>query len=174
MEFTDLGPAGFGGSSILAHTARRFGLFELLGEAAGVKVRDRGASDAGMLWSMIASLARGRGALSDLDALRADAVARALPGLVRAPESRRAGEWLSRLRVADVKGLREAAREFAERVVPEIVAYGTAPRGHVPVRRRTEHGQGLPVPGYTVTPVSRNDLGLKELVHRHRGKQGQV
>ena len=89
MEFTDLGLTGFGGSSILAHTARRFELFRLLGEAVSVKVRDRGASDAEMLWSMIASLARGHGALSDLDALRADTVACALLGLERAPESRR-------------------------------------------------------------------------------------
>ena len=321
MEFTDLGLTGFGGSSILAHTARRFGLFGLLGEAVSVKVRDRGASDAEMLWSMIASLARGHGALSDLDALRADTVACALLGLERAPESRRAGEWLSRLRVADVKGLWEAARRFAERVAPEIVAYETRARGYVPVfidatgievdgrlfqrarpdyegrrgywlhatflgglwaagqlcpgggrvtlnwrrqlewvapmlpegapvwlradnayykgdlvrrcaergwdysislthrqwrkpvleqlegledsawtdigmeeeaifathrpagwdagqhyvvvRRRTENGQGLLVPRYTVMLVSRNDLQLKELVRRHRGKQGQ-
>ena len=41
---------------------------------------------------MIASLARGHGALSDLDALRADTAAAALLGLRRVPESRRAGE----------------------------------------------------------------------------------
>ena len=41
------------------------------------------------------------------------------------------------------------------------------------VRRRTENGQGLLVPRYTAMPVSRNDLGLKEPVRRHRGKQGQ-
>ncbi len=33
-----------GGASILARTARRFGLFELLDEAVSVKIRDRGAS----------------------------------------------------------------------------------------------------------------------------------
>ncbi len=37
-----------------------------------------GASDAQTLWAIIASLARGQGSLSDLDALRADGVASAL------------------------------------------------------------------------------------------------
>jgi len=88
-EFTELDLTAFGGSSILARTAQRFGLFELLSEAVSVKVRDRGASDAETSWSMIRSLARGHGALSDPDALRADSVARKLLGLRRVPESRR-------------------------------------------------------------------------------------
>lgn len=65
MNFTDLGLTIFGGAGVLARTARRFGLFELLEEAVSVKVRDRGASDAETLWAMIASLARGHGALSE-------------------------------------------------------------------------------------------------------------
>ena len=91
MEFTDLNLTAYGGSSILAQTARRFGLFELLDEAVQVKVRKRGASDTETLWAIIACLARGDGALSDLDALRADPVARILLGLGNVPESRRAG-----------------------------------------------------------------------------------
>ena len=105
FEFTDLDLTAFGGASFLARTGRRFGLFELLEEAVSVKVRDRGASDAETLWAMVASLARGHGALSDLDAPRADGVARALPGLRNVPEARRAGERLSRVGTADVKGL---------------------------------------------------------------------
>ncbi|MXX06334.1 MAG: hypothetical protein F4Z71_06185 [Gammaproteobacteria bacterium] len=132
-EFTDLDLTAFGGASILARTARRFGLFELLSEAVSVKVRDRGASDVETLWSLICSLARGHGALSDLDALRADSVARTLLGLRRVPESRRAGEWLSRLRVADVKGLWSAAVRFAERVAPAVVAHEVESRGYVPL-----------------------------------------
>ena len=62
----------------LAQVAKRFGLFELLGEAVLVKVSNRGASDAEALGAIIASLARGHGALPELDALRSDAVARAL------------------------------------------------------------------------------------------------
>ena len=133
MDFTDLNLTAYGGSSILAQTARQYGLFELLADAVRVKVRNRGATDAATLWAMIASLARGDGALSDLDSLRADAVARTLLGLRNVPEARRAGEWLARLRTRDVKGLWEAARRFAERVAPLIVAHEVETRGHVPV-----------------------------------------
>ena len=87
FEFTDLDLTAFGGASILARTTRRFGLFELLDGAVSVKVRDRGASEAERLWSIIASLARGHGALSDRDALRADTVARTLLGLRDVPEA---------------------------------------------------------------------------------------
>ena len=96
MDFTDLNLTAYGGSSILAETARRYGLFELLADAVRVKVCNRGAKDAETLWAMIACLARGDGALSDLDALRADAVARTLLGLRNVPEARRAGEWLAK------------------------------------------------------------------------------
>ena len=48
-----------------------------------------------------------------------------------------------------------------------------AEQHYVVVRRRTENGQGLSVPHHTVILVSRDDLPLKELVLRHRGKQGQ-
>ncbi len=133
FEFTDLDLTAFGGASILARTAKRFGLFELLDGAVSVKVRDRGASDAEMLWAMIASLARGHGALSDLDALRSDAVAGALLGLRRAPEARRAGEWLARLRTRDVKRLWDAAVRFAERVAPAVAAHEVEARGYVPL-----------------------------------------
>ena len=133
MDLTDLNLTAYGGSSILAQTARQYGLFELLDEAVRIKVRNRGATDAETLWAMIASLARGDGALSDLDALRTDAVARTLLGLRNVPEARRAGEWLARLRTVDVKGLWEAARRFAERVAPLIVAHEVETRGHVPV-----------------------------------------
>ena len=129
FDFTDLDLTGFGGVSILARTARDFGLFELLGEAVSVKVRDRGASDAETLWAIMASLARGDGALSDLDALRSDRVARTLLGLERVPEARRAGEWLSRLGPGEVKGLWEAAVRFAERVAPPVVSHEVATRG---------------------------------------------
>ena len=133
FEFTDLDLTAFGGASILARAAQRFGLFELLGEAVSVKVRNRGASDAETLWAIIASLARGHGALSDLDALRSDAVARVLLGLRHVPEARRAGEWLARLRPRDAKGLWRAAVRFAERVAPAIVAHEVEARGYVPL-----------------------------------------
>ena len=101
FEFTDLDLTSFGGASVLAQTARRFGLFDLLEGAVSVKVRNRGTTDVETLWAMIASLARGHGSLSDLDTLRADKAAGILPGLHRVPETRRAGEWLSRLGLLD-------------------------------------------------------------------------
>ena len=133
FEFTDLDLTAFGGASILAQTARRLGLFDLLGEAVSVKVRNRGASDAQTLWAIIASLARGQGSLSDLDALRADRVASALLGLRKVPEARRAGEWLARLRPADVKGLWRVAVEFAGRVAPSVVDHEVGTKGYVPL-----------------------------------------
>ena len=44
---------------------------------------------------------------------------------------------------------------------------------YVVVRRGSQGAQLLLAPQHTVILVSRNDLPLKELVHRHRGKQGQ-
>ena len=133
FEFTDLDLTAFGGASILAQTARRLGLFELLEEAVSVKVRNRGASDPETLWAIIASLARGHGSLSDLDALRADRVASALLGLRKVPEARRAGEWLARLRPTDVKGLWRAAVEFASRVAPAVIDHEVGTKGYVPL-----------------------------------------
>ena len=66
-------------------------------------MRNRVATDAETLWAMIASLARGDGAPSDLDARGADAVARTLLGLRNVPEASRAGEWPARLRPVNVK-----------------------------------------------------------------------
>ena len=48
-----------------------------------------------------------------------------------------------------------------------------AEQHYVVIRRRAEHGQGLLVPRHTAILVSRDDLPLKELVLRHRAKQGQ-
>ena len=133
FEFTDLDLSAFGGTSVLAQTAPRFGLFELLDDAVSVKVGSRGPSDTETLWAMIASLARGHGALTDLDALRADRVASTVPGLRKVLEARRAGEWLGRLRAGDVKGLWRAAVAFAERVAPTIVDHEVRTKGYVPL-----------------------------------------
>ena len=133
FEFTDLDLTAFGGASVLARTARHFGLFELLDEAVSVKVRNRGASDTETLWAIIASLARGHGALSDLDALRADTVASTLLGLGNVPESRRVGEWLGRMSTGEVKGLWNAAVEFAARAAPAIIAHEVQTKGYVAV-----------------------------------------
>ena len=126
FEFTDQGLTAFGRASILAWTAR---LFELLEKAVSVKMRDRGASDARTLWTIIASLARGHGSLSDLDALRADGAARALLGLKEVPEARRAEKWLSRLGAADVKGNVVGGGLFRRAGAPAIIAAANTPAG---------------------------------------------
>ncbi len=50
-----------------------------------MKVCNRGASDAEMLWAIIKLLARGHGMLSDLDVLRTDTVVHTLLGLRHVP-----------------------------------------------------------------------------------------
>ena len=87
--FTDLKVTGFGGAPLLADAAKAHGLPDLLGKAVSFKSRGRGATDAETMWAIVACLARGDGSLSDLNALRADDVARHLLGLRHVPEARR-------------------------------------------------------------------------------------
>ena len=104
MDFTDAQLTGFGGWSVLGQMAARLGLPQAL-PAVSVKQRARGASDAETLWSLIASLAAGNGALSDLDALREDRVGQRLLGLGDVPSGRRLGEYLARIDEAQVETL---------------------------------------------------------------------
>ena len=115
-EFTDARLTGFGGCSALALTAERPGLFGDLAEGVSVKVRRHGASDGESLWALAASLPAGGGALSDLDALRADPAARRLLGLRHAPSGRRMGEFLAKGSGADLDGLLETARRVRWRL----------------------------------------------------------
>ena len=132
LDFTDAQLTGHGGWSVLAQTAARLDLPEAL-SAVSVKRRARGASDAEMLWSLVASLAAGNGALSDLDALRGDAVGRRLLGLREAPSSRRLGEYLARMDKPQVKALQEVARRLAGAAAASVVEHEVATRGYVPV-----------------------------------------
>jgi len=132
MDFTDAQLTGFGGWSVLGQMAERLGLPEAL-SAVSVKRRARGASDAETLWSLIASLAAGNGALSDLDALREDRVGRRLLGLGHVPSGRRLGEYLARVDEAQVETLLAVARGLAGQVAPAVVEHEAAVRGYVPV-----------------------------------------
>ena len=96
IGFSDERLTGGGGAAFLAHAADRLGLLPRLAEAVSVKKRARGASDAEMQWALVASLAAGNGALSDVDALRGDGAQRELLGLREAPSSRRLGEFPGR------------------------------------------------------------------------------
>ncbi len=143
-EFTDAMLTGRGGWSVLARLAKEPGLLRMLGGCVRVKSRARGASDGEVLWSLVASLCAGNGSLSDLDALRADAVGRRLLGLRRAPSGRRAGEWLSRLGKAEARALLGVARKLASRVAPEVVSHEVSEKGYVPV---FVDGTGIEVDG---------------------------
>ena len=133
IDLTDAQLTGQSGWALLSHAARRLGLLKGLGRAICIKRRDRGASDAEMLWSLIASLAAGNGARSDVDALRADAVGCRLLGLRRAPSSRRLGEHLSRFGAAEVEALRGLVGTLTRRLVPAVVQHEVRRCGYVPV-----------------------------------------
>lgn len=133
INFTDAALTGTGGWSLLAQMAKRTGLLAALGDSIRLKRRRRGASDAEMLWSLIASLAAGNGALSDLDALRADSAGQALLGLSDVPSGRRLGEYLSRFGEAEVTRLRAIAHQLARQVAPAIVEHCVKTQGYVPV-----------------------------------------
>jgi len=133
IDFTDAQLTGHGGWAFLARRARTLDLPQALAQAVQLKCRRRGASDAEMLWSLIASLAVGNGALSDLDALRSDAVGCRLLGLRQAPSSRRAGEYLARFGAADVTALLEVARRLSQAIAPKVIAHELATRGYVPL-----------------------------------------
>ena len=133
IDFTDAALTGTGGWTLLAQMAQRTGLLKSLSEAIHLKTRKRGASDAEMLWSLIASLAAGNGALSDLDALRDDTTGQTLLGLSEAPSGRRLGEYLSRFGQDDVTALRDVVQALARQVAPAIVDHQVTTQGYVPV-----------------------------------------
>ncbi len=133
IEFTDAALTGHGGWSLLGAMARRLNLPAELARSIGLKQRQRGASDAEMLWSLVASLASGNGALSDLDALRADAAGQQLLGLDEAPSGRRLGEYLSRFGAAEVEALLGVVRQLTTQVAPAVIEHEVSSRGYVPL-----------------------------------------
>lgn len=87
-SFTDAALVGTGGWIRLAQMAKQSGLLTALCKGIRLKRRQRGASDEEMPWSLIASLAVGTGALTDLDALRTNQEEPVLLGLTEAPSGR--------------------------------------------------------------------------------------
>ncbi|MDZ7670959.1 MAG: hypothetical protein U5Q16_16620 [Gammaproteobacteria bacterium] len=86
-----------------------------------------------MLWSLVASLASGNGALSDLDALRADEAGQQLLGLDEAPSGRRLGEHLSRFGEEEVDSLLGVVRRLTAQVAPAVIEHEVSTRGYVPL-----------------------------------------
>ncbi|WP_317705791.1 hypothetical protein [Methylomarinovum caldicuralii] len=89
IDFTDEKLTSHGGWIFLGRLFNRLRLGERIGETLRLKQRARGASDAQMLLSLVASQVAGGGALSDVDVLRVDAVGKRLLGLSEVPDSRR-------------------------------------------------------------------------------------
>lgn len=133
IDFTDARLTDQGGLTFLARLADQLNLPARFEESIRIKQRRRGASDAEMLWSLVASLAAGNGALSDLDALRSQPVDQTLLGLEEVPSGRRLGEYLSRFQEQDVETLTALNRALVRDVAPQVVEAERDARGYVPV-----------------------------------------
>jgi len=133
IDFTDEKLTSHGGWVFLGRLFRQLELGKRLGEAIRLKRRRRGASDAQMLLSLVASQVAGGGALSDVDVLREDTAGRTLLGLDEVPDSRRLGEYLSRFGAAEVAALEAVVQSVAREVVPAVIAHEVDSRGYLPV-----------------------------------------
>lgn len=133
VDFTDARLTHRGGWVFLGQAFNRLRLGQRLGQVLSLKRRRRGASDAEMLLSLVASQVAGGGALSDVDALRCDDTSRRLLGLSEVPDSRRLGEYLSRFGAEDVEGLQRLVGSVAAELAPEVIAHEQRCRGYVPV-----------------------------------------
>lgn len=133
VDFTDARITAQGGLAFVGQLARELDLAPRLGEAAALKRRRRGASDAEMLWSLVASQCTGSAALSDVDALRSDEVAQYLLGLEQVPSGRRLGEYLARFGDQQIAGLEQVVRELSQALAPSVLAHALDEHGYVPV-----------------------------------------
>lgn len=133
IDFTDEKLTSHGGWVFLGRLFKQLALGKRLGEAIHLKRRRRGASDAQMLLSLVASQVAGGGALSDVDVLREDTVGRTLLGLEEVPDSRRLGEYLSRFTATEVAALEAVVQSVARQVAPAVIAHEVARRGYLPV-----------------------------------------
>jgi hypothetical protein len=133
IDFTDEKLTGHGGWVFLGRLFKRLRLGKRIGETLRLKRRARGASDAQMLLSLVASQVAGGGALSDVDVLREDTVGRRLLGLEEVPDSRRLGEYLGRFTAAEVAALEAVVQSVARELAPAVIAHEVASRGYLPV-----------------------------------------
>ncbi len=133
IDFTDARLTGHGGWVFLGRLFKRLGLAQRLAEAVCLKRRRRGATDAEMLLSLVAAQVAGGGALSDVDALRADEVGRTLLGLHEVPDNRRLGEYLGRFTPEAVEALEAVVQSVAREMVPQVIAHEVSQRGYLPL-----------------------------------------
>jgi len=133
IDFTDEKLTSHGGWVFLGRLFNRLRLGERIGETLRLKQRARGASDAQMLLSLVASQVAGGGALSDVDVLRADAVGKRLLGLLEVPDSRRLGEYLCRFDAQAIERLELLVQSVAGEVMPAVIAHEVDQRGYLPL-----------------------------------------
>ena len=133
IDFTDDQISSFSGSVFISRLARQFGLKRLLSDAVRLKVRNRGASDAEFLQSLIFCLAAGQGHLCDVDRLGADDLRQTLLGLESVPDSRRVSDYLARFGTDSVEALRSVAHSVSAKVVGKVASHGQSTLGYVPV-----------------------------------------
>ena len=125
---------GLAGLPAIARLARIVGLPWKLQELVHVKRRQRGATDAQSVLSLVYTLATGGGHLNAVDALAADEAACGGAGLAGAvPNSRRLGEFLTHFSDSALEGLQDCVRSVSERVVPVIAEACYREQGYVPV-----------------------------------------
>jgi Transposase DDE domain group 1 len=133
IDFTDEQITPAAGSLFVSRVAHELGLVESLRGSVRLKQRQRGASDADTMMSMIACLSAGDGYLSDVDRLREDSAQLRIWGLSKVPDSRRLGEFLRRFGPEDLSKLGGVAHELARRVLPEVISSCRRRYGFVPV-----------------------------------------
>ncbi len=131
IDFTDEKLTSHGGWVFLGHLFRKLQLGKRIGRAIRLKQRRRGASDAQVLLSLVASQVAGGGALSDVDVLREDTVGQILLGLDRVPDSRRLAEYLSRFTETGVVALEAVVQSVAQEVIPAVCQ---SPCDYIPKR----------------------------------------
>ncbi len=150
IDFTDELLTSKGGITFLACFASYLGLPKLIEQNIKLKRRNRDPSDSHYLLSLIYSIALGEGNLCDVDLLKQNFAQKTLIGLKEVPDSRKVSEFIH----YQPAGCREEET-------------------YVVVRQKEDGRQGRIFPRYQFILVSREDLGLTELVRRHRQKQGQ-
>jgi len=133
IDFTDEQITGSGGAMFLSRVAARLGLGERLSEGIRIKERRRGADDSETLMSLIYCLAQGDGTLSDVDRLGCDEARKSILGLDRVPDSRRAGEYLSRFDDRRIEALMGVAAQTARGVISPVAEHALAEKGYVPL-----------------------------------------
>lgn len=133
IDFTDDEITSSGGSVFLSIMANHFDLPDLLKENVRIKARKRGASDSDRLLSLIYSLARGDGALCDVDRLGADHVRSNLLGLSSVPKSRRVSDYLARFDENAVEKLKSVARNMVAGLLPPVIEHEKSRLDYVPV-----------------------------------------